>query len=196
MKNFLSHTRVYIFRGIFAIIPLVLSYLALQFLYVVIDKRVIGMFDQFIGVKIPGLGILILLVVLYFIGLITSNVIGKQLLHLLERIIKRIPLINTTYHIGKQLSTSLSLSEKQLFKKVVLVEFKPGIRIIGFVTGTMKDRKTREELLKVLIPTVPNPTTGFVIVVKASETTDSKWSIDEALKLVISGGIIGPDDVG
>jgi len=196
MKNFLSHARVYIFRGIFAIIPLVLSYLALQFLYVVIDKRIIGLFDQYIGVKIPGLGILILLIILYFIGLITSNVIGKQLLHLIERIIKRIPLINTTYNIGKQLSASLSLPEKQLFKKVVLVELRSGILSIGFVTGIMKDKRTQEELLKVLIPTVPNPTTGFVLIVKASETIDSKWSVDEALKHVISGGIIGPEDVG
>jgi len=196
MKNFLSHTRVYIFRGIFAIIPLVLSYLALQFLYVVIDKRIIGLFDQYIGVKIPGLGILILLVVLYFIGLITSNVIGKQLLHLLERIIKRIPLINTTYHIGKQLSTSLSLPEKQLFKKVVLVQLKPGVWTVGFVTGVIKDSRTGEDLLRVLIPTVPNPATGFVLIVKASEAVDSKWSVEEALKIVISGGIIGPDDVG
>lgn len=196
MKSFLTHARIYILRGIFAIIPLVLSYLALQFLYVVIDKRFIGLFDKFIGLRIPGLGILLLLVLLYLIGLITSNVIGKQLLHLLERIIKRIPLIKTTYNIGKQLSTSLSLPEKQLFKKVVLVEFKSGVWAIGFVTGTIQSHKTGEELFKVLLPTVPNPTTGFVIVVKASETIDSKWSVDEALKLVISGGIIGPDDVG
>ncbi len=196
MKNFFGHLRSYIFRGILAIIPIVLSYFALRFIYVFIDQKIIGIFDQFIGVKIPGLGILILLVLLYGIGVIASNVLGKQLFHFMERVAGKIPLINTTYHIGKQLSMSLSLPEKQLFKKVVVAEMKPGFWVIGFVTGAVKDNKTGEELLKVFIPTVPNPTTGFVVIMKASLTVDSKWSVDEALRLVISGGIIGPDDIG
>lgn len=197
MKDFLAHARVYILRGLLAIIPLSITVLVLQFLYVFIDQKILRLFDDIIRIKIPGLGILILLTILYAIGMITTNVIGRQLFHLFERIFERIPLVKTTYHIGKQLSMTFSLPEKQLFKRVVRVEFKSGLSTLGFVTGTIKDKRHHnEEVLKVFIPTVPNPTTGFVVLVKASEAVDSGWSVDEALKVIVSGGILGPEQIG
>lgn len=109
----------------------------------------------------------------------------------------RIPLINTTYQIGKQLSDTLALPEKHVFRKVVLVDYlKPGIWTIGFVTGTVIDRKNNnEKLLKVFVPTPPNPTSGTMVVVKESETRDPGWTVEEAMKAVISGGIIGPSEI-
>jgi uncharacterized membrane protein len=77
---------------------------------------------------------------------------------------------------------------------VVLLEyFHVGILNIGFVTGAMKDRETGEEIYKVLIPTVPNPITGFIVFAKASQIIDPKWSVEDGLKIIMSGGIIGPD---
>ena len=114
----------------------------------------------------------------------------------MENILSRIPIINTTYHVGKQLSDTLSLPEKQVFKKVVLVDyFKPGIWTVGFVTGAVYDRKNNEKLLKVFIPTVPNPTSGILVIMKESQTVDPKWSIEQGMKTVISGGIIGPEEI-
>lgn len=197
MKNFLQHARMYILRGLFAIIPLGLSVIVVRVIYVLIDRRIIDALAQVIGYRIPGLGIVLVLVLLYFLGLITSNVLGKRLLHAFENIFQRIPLIKTTYQVGKQISTTLSLPERQVFKKVVLVNlFQPGQRGIGFVTGTVVDDRTQEKLLKVFIPTVPNPTSGFLVIMKESETVDPKWSVDEAMKAVISGGIIGPETIG
>lgn len=194
MKNFLSHARMYIFRGLFAIIPLGLTVIAIRLVYVVIDRRIIDALAKVIGYRIPGLGVLLVLVLLYFLGLVTSNVLGRRLFHVFENIFQRIPLINTTYQVGKQISTTLSLPERQLFKKAVLIDFfRPGERVIGFVTGTVNNEKTREQLLKIFIPTVPNPTSGFLVFMKESETFDPGWSIDEAMKTVISGGIIGPE---
>ncbi|OGX28076.1 MAG: hypothetical protein A2705_01185 [Omnitrophica WOR_2 bacterium RIFCSPHIGHO2_01_FULL_52_10] len=110
MKHFFQHIRVYVFRGLLAIIPLLLCVLAVRLLYVLIDQRVMGFLGNFYAVrKIPGLGILLLLVSLYFIGLIVSNIRGRRLLRLLESISQRIPFIKTIYGVGKQLSQGLSV---------------------------------------------------------------------------------------
>jgi uncharacterized membrane protein len=153
--------------------------------------------DRAIGWSFPGLGILLMLVILYTVGLVASNVMGRQLLGIVERITDHIPLIKTTYKIGQQLSVTLSLPEKQVFKRAVLVDYlKPGIWTVGFVTGEVVDRKHGDEkLLKVFVPTPPNPTSGTMVLVKETQTRDPGWTIEEALKAVISGGIIGPNEL-
>jgi len=197
MKTLINHLKRYIIRGLLAIIPLVLSYFALKILYNNIDQRAVKIIDQFIGFSFPGLGILLVLASLYILGLVASNMIGRQAFGLLEKITNNIPLIKTTYKIGQQLGVTLSLPEKQVFKRAVLVEYlKPGMWTIGFVTGTIIDRKDeKEKLLKVFVPTPPNPISGTMVVVKESQTRDPGWSIDEALSAVLSAGIIGPDEL-
>jgi len=155
------------------------------------------MVDEIIGFRIPGLGIFLVFNVLYLLGFVTSNVVGKNVFGLIERITDRIPLIKTTYNVGKQLSATLSLPERQVFKRAVLVEYlKPGMWTIGFVTGVIIDRENSDEkLLKVFVPTPPNPTSGTMVVVRESQTRDPGWSIEEAMKAVISGGIIGPTEI-
>ena len=196
MKNFLSHARMYIFRGLLAIIPLGLTIIVIRVIYVMIDRQIINALAKVIGYRIPGLGIILVLILLYFLGLITSNVLIRKFFQAFENIFERLPLIKTTYQVGKQISTTLSLPERQVFKKAVLIDFfRPGERVIGFVTGTVSDQKTNETLLKIFVPTVPNPTSGFLVFMKESETFDPGWSIDEAMKTVISGGIIGPETI-
>ena len=197
MKRIVKHLKICILRGLLAITPLILTIFVIRLLYVGIDKRVMSWIDQFIGFTIPGLGIFLVAVTLYIVGLMASRMVGKQLFNWLERITSRIPLIDTTYKIGKQLSDTLSLPERQVFKRVVLVDYlKPGIWTIGFVTGTIIDKKNNDEkLLKVFVPTPPNPTSGTMVVVKESETRDPGWTIEEAMRAVISGGIIGPTEL-
>jgi len=197
MRNFLRHVKKYIIRGILATIPIGLSFIAVKFLYTSIDKKVMDLVDQTIGFRFPGLGVLFTLAILYIIGIVTSNFIGKKFLGLIEKITGQIPLVKTTYKVGQQLAGTLSLSERHLLKRAVLVEYlKPGIWTIGFVTGTIIDRKNNgETLLKVFVPTPPNPASGTMVVVKESETRDPGWSVEEALKAVISGGLIGPAEL-
>ena len=196
MKTLLKHLKIYVLRGLFAIIPLALTAFALNLLYTVIDKRITGVVERLIGFSFPGLGVILLLVVLYLLGLIVSNVVGRQIFRLVEGIAKRIPLIKTTYNVGRQLSSTLSLPEKQVFKRAVLVEYlKPGMWTIGFVTGTLIDKNTNERLLKVFVPMPPNPISGTMIVVREAQTRDPGWTIEEALKAVISGGMISPAEI-
>jgi len=197
MKKFMNHVKRYIIRGVIAIIPIALTYVVLRFLYMAIDKRIMGLIDDLIGFSIPGFGLILMLIILYIIGITASNLVGKQMFAIIERVTNRIPIIRTTYQIGKQISATLSLPERQVFKRAVLVDFlKPGIWTIGFVTGEIIDTKNNNErLLKVFIPTPPNPTSGTMVVVKESETRDPGWTIEEAMKAVVSGGIIGPNQI-
>ena len=197
MKDLFRHLRTYTLRGLLAIVPLALSFFSVNILYSTIDKRVMLMVEKFFGFTFPGLGVLLVIVSLYLLGLIASNVVGRQLFRLVERIANGIPLVKTVYQVGRQLTASLSLPETQVFKRVVLVEYlKPGIWTIGFVTGKIVDNTHNgETLLKVFVPTPPNPTSGTMVVVRESETRDPGWSVEEALKSVISAGVIGPTEI-
>jgi uncharacterized membrane protein len=197
MKAFSRHLRKYVIRGFLAIIPLMLSVLVIHLLYVNVDKRVVRLVDQTIGFSFPGLGIIFSLAALYILGIVASNIIGKKTLGIIEKITDRLPFIKTTYQVGKQLADTLALPDKQAFKRAVLVDYlKPGIWTIGFVTGKIIDRKNNDEvLLKVFVPTPPNPTSGTMVVVKESETRDPGWTIEEAIRAVVSGGIIGPSEI-
>jgi uncharacterized membrane protein len=197
MRNLFRHIRTYILRGLLAIVPVALCFFSVKILYTTIDSRFTPMVEKIFDFTFPGLGLLLAVVTLYVLGLIASNVIGKQFFGLIEGIANRLPLIRTIYQVGRQLTVTLSLPEKQVFKRAVLVEYlKPGIWTIGFVTGTITDKKSNDEaLLKVFVPTPPNPTSGTVVAVKESQTRDPGWSIEEALKYVISAGIIGPTEI-
>jgi len=194
MKRIMQHLKTNILKGVLAIIPITLSVLAIHFIYVMVDKRVMEMVQQFIGFRIPGLGVVLVLLTLYIIGIFASNVIGRQLFLIIKRFSNRLPLVKTTYQVGKQLSNTLTLPEKQVFQRVVLIDyFRKGTKVIGFVTGTLIDKNTKKTLLKVFLPTPPNPTSGIVVIVNEKDAVDPGWTIDEALKVVISAGLIGPE---
>ena len=196
MHNIYRHTKSYIFKGLLALIPIALTFFTINILYVFIDKQIMDIIDQYTGFHIPGLGLLIFIVLLYATGIIASNVIGRRLFGLLETVTGRIPLLKTAYQVGKQLSGTLSLPEKNIFKKAVLVDyFKPGAWVIGFVTGEIRDERTGKNLLKIFIPTVPNPTSGFLVIIGKELVQEMSWSVEEAMKMVISGGIIGPTSI-
>ena len=197
MRVFLKHLGKYIFRGFLAIIPLGLSFLFIRFLYIAVDTRVTKITSRVIGLNVPGLGIVLVLILLYLLGLVASNWIGKRVFVLIEQVTRRIPLIKTIYTLGKQLADAFSLPEKQGLKRAVMVEhFKQGVWSVGFVTSAITDRERQEEkMVRVFIPTAPNPTTGFVVVVKESQVRDLDWSVTEAMNSIISGGIVGPKEI-
>lgn len=197
MKRILTHLRRQIFRGAIAIIPAGLSVVAVRFLYREVDQRIAKPFDEIIGRHIPGLGFLIVLIVLYLLGLLASNFAGRQLLRVIEKISDYLPIVRTTYRVGKEVGSVLSLQDRQAFKRVVLIEtFRSGVWTIGFVTGSLVDPDDPGTMiLKVFVPTPPNPASGAVIFVRESETRDPGWSVEEALRTVVSGGMIGPHSV-
>ncbi len=195
MKKILNHLRTFIFRGLLAVIPLGLTFFVVQFLYLTIDRKVAPLVEARLGFEIPGLGILLVVVVLYLVGIAASHWAGRRFFLALERVTLGIPVVRTIYHVGKQLTDALSKPEKQGFKRVVLLQsFRPGIWSVGFVTGVIEDAaKPGERFLKIFIPTAPNPTTGFMILTRESEVRNLSWSVRDAMNMVISGGLAGPE---
>lgn len=137
-----------------------------------------------------------MLVSFYILGIIASNVIGKKVFSLIEKTSNCLPLVKTTCKVGQQLVGTFSLPKKQVLKKAILVEYlKPGMWTTGFVTGKLIDKRNPDDkLLKVFIPTPPNPASGTLVIVKESQTRDPGWITEEALKAVMSVGIIGPEE--
>jgi uncharacterized membrane protein len=196
MNRVFKHLRTFVFRGFLALLPLALSYFVLRFLYLAVDQRVARLIEGWIGVNIPGLGFLLVLVILYLLGLAASNWAGRGALSFLDRLSEHIPLVKTIYHLGKQLGNAFAMPEKQGLKRVVLVEqFRPGAWSVGFVMGNMTDAATGEPMLRLFVPTAPNPTAGFMLIIAESKVRDVDWSVAEAMNTVISGGIIGPDKI-
>jgi len=198
MKKIFIHLGRYILRGLLAVIPLFLCFIAIWFLRKFIDKQILSHLPSFIDKhQIPGLGILLLLLSLYLIGLIFSNVLGREILKFIHSVAERIPIINFIYGLGKQLSDTLSDagSQKQAFKKAVFVNsFNGNGWMLGFVTGSIKGQNG-EELIRVFVPSSPHPLTGIVFIVKPSEILECGWSVEEALKMVVSIGIISPEQI-
>ncbi len=196
MNLVFSHIRRFVVRGTLALIPIALPAFAVYLLYGFIDRRLLTLVQKTFGISFPGLGIVLLLLIVYFVGLIVSNFVGKQILKWIEKLTERIPIINTAYRIGKQLSGTLSLPEKQIFRRPILVPYAaPNTWQIGFVTGSVQSRRDNEELLKVYVPTPPNPTSGFVYFIREAETRDPGWTVEEAMQCIISGGLVGPETI-
>jgi uncharacterized membrane protein len=197
MKGVFKHLKSNIFRGFLAVIPIGLSFLVIRFLYIAVDVKVAAIIERWMGFNIPGLGFLLVLLILYLLGLAASNWVGRRAFGLIATVTSKIPLIKSIYSLGKQLAEAFSLPEKQAFKRVVLMEhFRPGVWSIGFVTSAIQDKeKPEENLLRVFIPTAPNPTAGFVVVVREAQVRNLDWTVHEAMNAIISGGIAGPDTI-
>jgi len=194
MKNIFRHIRLYIIRGILAVIPMALCVLAVDLLYQLIDHRVMVFLQKFFDVRsIPGFGILLLLVLLFLIGVAASNVVGRETLRLIEYISTHIPVVKQVYALGKQMEDIfLNAPDQKIFKKAVLVNLpNAGQRTIALVTGRVKDENTGEDWLKVYIP-MAHPAIGFIFLVRETETADAGLSVEDAFKMIISLGIITP----
>jgi uncharacterized membrane protein len=130
------------------------------------------------------------------VGWITRHVVGKRMVSATESMIGRVPLLNKTYGFMKEISHTLLSGRKTMFQRVVLVEFpRPGVCTVGFVTGETQgeaQEKTGEMFINVFVPTTPNPTSGFLILVRREQVVDLTMTVAEGMKMVISGGTVVP----
>jgi uncharacterized membrane protein len=136
-----------------------------------------------------------MLVSLYLVGWFVSRVVGRRLLNAFESTVDRLPMIQNVYGLVKKLISALQKKPDKV-QRVVLIEFpSPEMKTVGFVTRTMRDRETGEELAAVYVPTTPNPTSGYLEIVPVCKLVSTDWNIDEAMNFIISGGAVAPDQV-
>jgi len=143
------------------------------------------------------LATMVVLLLITFLGFISRYFIAKYILSLGDRFLNTVPIVNTVYTSVKQIVQTFSSQNRAVFQKVVLVEFpRPGCRAIGFLTGETKgevQHKTDEQLLNVFVPTTPNPTSGFLVMIKSSEVEILDMTVGQGMKLIVSGGAVAPD---
>jgi len=188
--------RTQFLAGIGVVVPVGVAILILVWIFVTIDNLLQPIIRDVLGHALPGLGLGITIVLIYLAGVVATNVIGKRLIHYGESLLARVPLFRYLYTGIKQILESFSKSDEAGFLQVVLVEFpKRGMRAIGFLTSESCD-KAGEKLLSVFIPTTPNPTSGYLEIVREDDIIRTNISIDDALKIVLSAGKVSLKEIG
>ena len=186
-----------IIAGILVVVPLFVTGIAVEFL-VGLTADVIRPLTRLTVGRLPPAAVwavsaTIVLVALYVVGAVATHVLGHKLIAAGEALLLRIPLVKTIYAATKKVVETLTLPNRSSFKAVVSVDFpRPGMQVVGFVTGVGSGRDGRRTC-RVFVPTTPNPTSGFLFIVPEDEVTELDMSVEEAVKMVVSGGILSPD---
>jgi uncharacterized membrane protein len=187
--------RAYFLAGILVTVPLGLTVWILLWIFNGIDGFLQPIIDRVVGHHIPGIGFGITVLLIFIAGIIASNVLGRRLLRYGESVLMRLPLARYLYNGIRQIMQAFAAPDKTGFMQVVLVEFpRKGTRTLGFITNETTD-ESGKKLLNIFIPTSPNPTSGFLQIIEEDQVIRTTISVDDALKMVVSGGRVSPREV-
>lgn len=196
-----QHLRRYLVTGLILWVPIGITIWVLTLIVSTLDKTLLLIPEQYrpetvLGFAIPGLGVLLTLVVLLITGIAARNFIGQQLIKGWDRILRRIPVVKSIYSGVKQVSDTLFSDSGLAFRKALLIEFPhQGSYTIAFMTGTPSGELVTRlpgEHVSVYVPTTPNPTSGYFLLLPKSRTQELDMSVDDALKYIVSMGVVGP----
>lgn len=191
----------FLMTGLLVWIPIALTVWVLDLIVSTMDRSLLLLPpqwrpEQWLGFSLPGFGMVITVVVVLLTGALAANIIGQRFVHWWDSLLERIPIVSTIYKSVKQVSDTLLAQDGNSFRRAVLVEFPSrGQWTVGFVVGTPAPRLSSSlpaDSLAVYVPTAPNPTSGYTLIVPPSEVRDVDMSVDEALKFVISMGVVAP----
>ncbi len=201
-KTIKDKIRNYFIAGLLTVVPLSITTYVIAVLLQHAD-RVFNLIPpqyhprEYLPFPLPGLGAVIVLLLILLIGLLVKNYLGGRIVEFGERIVYQIPLVRPLYMAVKQLLVAVFSQSFSGFKRVALIEYpRKGIYALGFVTGVASgevQELTQEVVLNVFLPTTPNPTSGFYLLVPEKDVVPLEMSVEEAFKLVISGGLVSPD---
>ena len=192
----------YLITGLLIWIPLVITLWVLKIIVDALDQTLLLLPPEFrtenwLGVHVPGMGVVMTLVIVFLTGLLTTNLIGARLVHFWHEILHRIPVVNSIYSSVKQISDTLFSSSGQAFRKALLVQWpRENMWTIAFLTGVPGGDVVNHlagDFLSVYVPTTPNPTGGYFVVVARKDVIELDMSVDAALKYIISMGVVPPN---
>lgn len=202
----ISKLKTYLFTGILVTAPVLITFYMAYELFLWTDKWSKSLIPPQMAGKsllyyIPGIGVAMLILALILIGMFTTGFIGKFFVRLGDFIVSKMPLISSIYSLLKQLFETVLSPKSQSFKEAVLIEYpRKGIWIIGFLAGQSSSElqqktPTKDKMLSIFVPTTPNPTSGFLVLVPQTEVIKLDMSVEDALKYVVSCGIVSPEEV-
>lgn len=194
----------YFLTGLLVVVPVTLTIIVVRWLVNSMDSLLQSFLpealhpDRLFGVNVPGVGLVATCLLILLVGVFTANFLGRSLVDFAERVMDRIPIVKGVYHLFKQVSDTVLKRDKGAFRKVVLIEYpRREVWSIAFVTGVTQgevQEVTARKLVNVFVPTTPNPTSGFYLLVPEDEMIELGMSVEEAFKLVISGGMVTPPE--
>lgn len=197
----MSSIRRWLLAGLLVLVPLAITLAVLDWIVSTLDQTLLILPmawhpDRLLGFHLPGFGVLLTLVIVLLMGAIASNFLGKKLLMLGNALLRRIPIVRSIYSSVKQVSDTLFSENGNAFRKALLVQWpREGVWTIGFLTGLPGGDVVNHlpgDYLSVYVPTTPNPTGGYFVMLKKTECIELKMSVDEALTYVISMGVVVP----
>jgi uncharacterized membrane protein len=197
----MSKLRKWFFSGLLVLVPLSITWWVINLIVTTLDKSLAVLPkawqpDLWLGLHVPGLGVVFALLVLLTVGALTTNFIGRRLVNWWHALLHRIPVVRSIYSGVKQVSDTLFSEKGNAFRQALLVQFpREGMWTIGFLTGKPAGEVANyldDDHLSLYIPTTPNPTGGYFVMVKASDCKALEMSVDEALTYVVSMGVIVP----
>jgi len=193
--------RRYLVAGILVWVPLAVTYFLLRFAVGLMDRTLLLLPQQYrpeelLGFQIPGLGVILTLIVLLITGLLAANFVGRAAVGVWDSLMNRIPVVRSIYSAAKNFAEMVFSDSSQSFKRVLLIEYpRKGLYSLAFQTATELGEvqgRTGEEVVCCFVPTTPNPTSGFIIIVPRKDVTVLDMEVDEALKMIISLGVVIP----
>jgi uncharacterized membrane protein len=191
----------YLITGLLIWIPLVITIWVLKVIFDALDQSLLLLplafqTENWLGVHIPGLGAILTILIVFLTGLFATNFFGAQLVEIWHDILQRIPVVNSIYSSVKQISDTLFSSSGQAFRKALLVQWPhPGMWTIAFLTGTPGGDVVNHlpaDCVSVYVPTTPNPTGGYFVIVQRKDVIELDMTVDQALKYIISMGVVPP----
>ena len=193
--------RRYLIAGVLVWTPIVVTIFILQFLVGLMDRSLVLLPEAWrpenlFGFAVPGLGLVLAVVVLAITGLLATNLVGRRLMSWGDRLVRRIPIVRSIYSGAKTFTETVFSSKGQAFKQVLLVQYpRQGVWSIGFQSGediAEATHRTGRDLVVVFMPTTPNPTSGFIVMVPREEVIPLEMTIDEAMRLILTLGVVAP----
>ena len=202
MKRLKNAIKKNLVAGILIILPISLTFYIVFLLVRVVDRILIFLPPQYnpqtyLPFNIPGVGLFFAVIIIFMVGLLARNYIGSKLIEFWENMVNKIPFIRTIYVAIKQLGETIFIKKEKDFKRVVLIEYpRKGVFTLAFTTGRGEgeiQEKTKKRVLNIFVPTTPNPTSGFYLLVPEDEIKFLDMGVEDAFKLIISGGMATPE---
>jgi len=194
LQRFKRKSKNYFLSGILVVVPVVITILVVRAIFTFLDELLLPYLMPQLGYWVPGIGIIITLFGIYFVGILVTNFVGRKFVSLGEKIVLNIPVAKSIYGSVKQIMETFSFKTEESGKKVVMVEYpKKDIWSIGLVNGEITHPDKNQMLFNVLILAAINPTSGFFILVPQEKVVHLNISVEEAMKWIVSGGIVTPD---
>ncbi len=202
--KFTKRLRAYFFAGVLVTAPIsitiYLAYLLINFVDNRVGKLIPAPYhpETYLPFGLPGLGLILVIMGLILVGAFTAGYLGRMLVRFSENLLVRMPVVRTVYGATKQILETVLAQQSQAFREAVLIEYpRRGLWAIAFITGRTEgevQNLTEEECINIFLPTTPNPTSGFLLFVPRKHVVRLNMSVEEAIKMVISGGIVTPPD--